>query len=158
MRKEDLELFTQAFQAVLQEIGFTKISYQSSDNIHIPCELLASIGITGDIQGFLLLRSSLDSMRSFIGKVLENMGMEQEEDGFGKFYREAFGEILNQLSGRAMMQLSDNGFDCDITPPTILIGSNITYDLTELDSYINNDIQGDFGDINIFVGIKKTNK
>lgn len=149
-------LFQKAFEEVLHEIGFSSLSYDPAPDLNIPSEVVASIGITGDIQGFLLLRSDVKSLVAFIGKVLVNMGMEVEESGFGNFQREAFGEILNQLSGRAMMLLSASGYDCDITPPTMLVGSNISYDIRALDTFLNQNISGTFGSINIFVGIKKT--
>ncbi len=150
-----LSLFQKAFEEVLHEIGFTSLSYQSESDLNMPSEVVASIGITGDIQGFLLLRSDISSLTRFIGKVLANMGMESEGSGFGSFQREAFGEILNQLSGRSMMLLSGNGFECDITPPTMLVGANISYDVRALDDFLNQSISGSFGSINIFVGIKK---
>ncbi len=155
MTNENLMQFPNAFNEVLEEIGFQELHFINSQEYKKPTELLSSIGITGDIQGFLLLRSEISSMLAFIDKVLENMGMDSDEADFGPFHREAFGEILNQLSGRAMMRLSDVGYNCDITPPTMLIGSNITYDFTSLDSFINRDIQGSFGTINVFAGIKK---
>jgi chemotaxis protein CheX len=150
-----LSLFRKAFEEVLHEIGFTSLSYEDNKNSDYPSEVLASIGITGDIQGFLLLRSDISSLVSFVSRVMANMGMESEDKGFGSFQREAFGEILNQLSGRSMMLLSDNGFDCDITPPTMLVGSNISYNINALDTFRNQNITGLFGRMNIFVGIKK---
>ncbi|WP_020612715.1 chemotaxis protein CheX [Sediminispirochaeta bajacaliforniensis] len=150
-----LSLFEKAFEEVLHEIGFADLTYKAAPEMNPPSEAVATIGITGDIQGFLLLRSDTKSLVAFISKVLANMGMEESEEGFGSFQREAFGEILNQLSGRSVMLLADHGFECDITPPTLLIGANISYDIRALDDFLNQDISGGFGKINIFVGIKK---
>lgn len=155
MNSEHLTQFPIAFNEVLREIGFEHITFSVNEEYRIPTELLASIGITGDLKGFLLLRSSMQSMLAFIDKVLQNMGMDSDENGFGPFHREAFGEILNQLSGRAMMKLSDVGYNCDITPPTILLGSNITYNFSAMVGFINQDIQGAFGTINVFAGINE---
>ncbi len=154
MNITSLELFIDAAKAIFVEIGFPNldISIASGNNGY---DIIASIGITGEFSGFLIIRSDRKSSMNFINKMLSNIGMEAEETDFGQFHKEAFGEILNQISGRATMLLESNGINSDITPPTILMGNNIsisTYDAAET---LNKNIDGTFGCFNILVGIKQ---
>ncbi len=151
-----LESFTDALQQIIEEIGFSKTTITDSTNDG-NVEIVASVGITGDLQGFMLLRSDIQSARLFIDKMLQNMGMENEEtEGFGQFHKEAIGEVVNQVSGRSTMMLADKSIDCNITPPTIVSGANIYTDLRSCESSLNKEVNGIFGSFNLFVGIKSS--
>lgn len=155
MNINNLDLFIDAAEEIFQEIGFSELIIKDSSNNEEKYELIANIGITGDIPGFLLIRSDLESSMKFINKMLGNMGMETEESGFGKFHKEAFGEILNQISGRATMLLEASGINCDITPPTILMGKNISMDTYKTSKIVHKSICGDFGNFDLLVGAKE---
>ncbi len=151
-----LDSFTDALQQIVQEIGFTDTSIvDSPEDGNV--EIVASVGITGDLQGFMLLRSNIQSARLFIDKMLQNMGMDNDEpDVFGQFHKEAIGEVVNQVSGRSTMMLADKSIDCNITPPTIVSGANIYTDLRSCEASLNKEVSGVFGHFNLFVGIKST--
>ncbi len=155
MNTNNLDLFIKAAEEIFQEMGFTELVIQDSSNNEEVYELIANIGITGDISGFLLIRSDLESSMKFINKMLTNMGMEAEETNFGKFHKEAFGEILNQISGRATMLLETFGVDCNITPPTILMGEKISMGTYVAAEIINRTISGNFGSFDLSIGAKE---
>ena len=81
------------------------------------------------------------------------MGMEQEINHKDPMFKETFAELLNQLGGRTTIKLSENGFDTDITPPTILKGDNIYINTNSYGSTAIIKISGKFGDIGLFVGL-----
>lgn len=154
MNTNDLDAFTEATKAVFSEIGFEiTISEGSIDPKTV--ELVANIGITGDIKGFLILKSDLSSADNFIAKMLSNLGMSTEEEDFGQFHKEAMGEVLNQISGRSTMLLEGKGIQCDITPPTLIIGNNIFSEPADAVYVLNKSLSGDFGLFNLYVGIKE---
>ncbi|MDA3938719.1 MAG: chemotaxis protein CheX, partial [Spirochaetia bacterium] len=124
-------------------------------NLNNKYDIIANIGITGEISGFLLIQSDINSSMMFINKMLSNMGMEAEESDFGQFHKEAFGEILNQISGRAVMLLEEEGINSDITPPTILRGSNISLKTYDAAKMLHKTIKGSFGNFNLLVGAKE---
>ena len=153
MHVTSLEMFIDAAKAIFVEIGFLDLKINTAGNNN-KYDIIASIGITGEFTGFLIIRSNLQSSMNFINKMLSNIGIEAKETNFGQFHKEAFGEILNQISGRATMLLESNGINSNITPPTILTGSNIsinTYDAVET---LHKNIEGTFGSFNLLVGIK----
>src|SRR5262249_27973060 len=50
---------------------------------------------------------------------------------FDSFVASAVAELGNMISGNALMALSDSGYVCDITPPTIIRGANV--EITTID-------------------------
>ena len=105
MNLNNLDLFILAAKEIFEEIGFTDLNIEDCDIKDPKYNLIANIGVTGDISGFLLIRSDIQSSMNFINKMLSNMGMEALESDFWKFHKEAFGEVLNQISGRSVMRL-----------------------------------------------------
>lgn len=155
MNLNNLDLFIKAAEEIFMEIGFSDLKIEDCNSRDQKYDLIANIGITGEISGFLLIRSDIKSSVIFINKMLSNMGMESEDSEFGQFHKEAFGEILNQISGRAVMLLETAGVDSNITPPSILRGSNIsigTYDAAEI---LHKTIKGSFGSFDLLVGAKE---
>ena len=151
-----LDVFPQALTEVLGEIGFEKTTVTDSETpFGTSTEIIASVGITGAMQGYMMLNASLESAKKFVDKMMYNIGMEIEEDGFGQFHKEAIGEMVNQFSGRSAMILHEmDNTDCNITPPTIITGNNIYADMTNLVASLSKEIKGDFGSVQIFIGIK----
>ncbi len=154
MKEQDLELFMKATSAVFNEIGFDVSIVEPEKNRVLVTELVANIGITGEIKGFLILKSDLSSAGKFITKMLSHLNMDTEETSFGQFHKEAMGEVLNQISGRSTMLLEEQDIHCDITPPTLLIGKNIVSDSVKAEYSLNRYLTGDFGIFNFYVGIK----
>lgn len=77
-------------------------------------------GVTGEAQGQVIYGMSLttaDKIASFmLGQTIKT---------FDQLAASAIGEMGNMISGNAMQYLSEAGWICDITPPTIIRGSNV---------------------------------
>lgn len=155
MNIKNLDLFIKAAEEIFKEIGFTGLIIREGSRNEEKYDLIANIGITGDISGFLLIRSDLESSMNFINKMLSNMGMEAEESDFGKFHKEAFGEILNQISGRSTMLLEASGINCEITPPTILMGTKISMGTYVPAEILHKTISGGFGSFDLLIGAEE---
>lgn len=155
MENKYLSVFQQSITEVFEEMGFGKLEVAQFDEKEYSYEVVSTVGLTGDIQGYVMFQTDMNSAKSFIREMVENMGMEIEEEKFGDFHREALGEITNQLSGRSAVLLEDAGYDCDITPPTIITGTNIYMDMINLQDSVSLLTTGGFGNFRFFVGIKK---
>ena len=81
-----------------------------------------SIGVTGDLKGTIIFSFS---EKMALNLVEEMAGMEFNE--FDKFVASAIGELANIISGNAMMNFSEAGYNCDIVPPQITVGRNKTF-------------------------------
>lgn len=154
----NLKLFSDALVEVFQEVGVSPVSVSPLEKAANRYELVSSLGITGDMHGYLVLKSSLSSAKEFVGIMAAHMGMDVEENDFGQFHKAAIGEITNQISGRATMLLAENGYDCLITPPTIVTGSNVYMEIPHLEFAKSEKIEGNFGSFGLFVGIKNVKK
>ncbi len=154
MSMEYIGHFYDAALEVFRELGFDNAVYGEMPAKPARHGIIANIGLTGDHTGFLIFKSDIDSASGFVSKMLENLGMEHNEEGFGQFQKEAIGEIVNQVSGRAAMKLSEIDINCNITPPTILTGDNLFFDLRQFTVFTSKSLTAEFGTINITVGIK----
>jgi len=77
-------------------------------------------GITGQVQGQVIYGMSLITADKIASTMLG-----QTIKTFDALAASALGELGNMISGNAMQLLSDVGWVCDITPPTVVRGSNV---------------------------------
>jgi len=156
MNRNTILSFEQATQQVFSEIGFSGIGSSDSENLSTGTnEFIATVGLTGQIQGFLSLGGTRASAIEFVRQMFQYMGMDEEEDNdFGQSCREALGELVNQICGRSSMLLELESINIDITPPTILVGTDLFLDVDKLEDILHKDITGEFGTFNLFVGVR----
>ena len=149
--------FIEALKGVLSEYGLNNIKIveinESEQQSH-PSEVIVYIGISGNIRGNLILKSNYESAHALISAMLQSMNMTSKEKEFGEFHRTAMGEIVNQISGRAITILSTSDIDCDISPPAILTGKRINALIPGSDSFVHINVIGSFGELFIALGQK----
>jgi chemotaxis protein CheX len=129
MRVEYVTPFVGASMSVLQQLIMVapargQLSARprvfTSQQINIVC------GITGDIEGQVIY-----GMSSATADKIASQMIGQPVVTFNQLAASAIAELGNMISGNAMTLLSQQGFVCDITPPTIVKGSNVK--ITTLD-------------------------
>jgi chemotaxis protein CheX len=152
MNASILQVFVDAVYEIFGEIGIRDLREMPAEE-NLGYEVVATVGFTGDVRGYLSLRSSLTCADAFIDRLLENMDMEDEEKEFGQFHREALGEIVNQITARSATLLEGRAISCDITPPTILLGDSISFSVRSLAHHLEKDFSGSLGSFNLFVGL-----
>ena len=74
-------------------------------------------GVTGEIQGYVIYGMSL-SVADRIASVM----LDQPIKVFDQLAASAIAELGNMTCGNALIHLAEAGFECDITPPTIVRG------------------------------------
>ncbi|MFD2445794.1 chemotaxis protein CheX [Bacillus sp. CGMCC 1.16607] len=78
------------------------------------------IGMTGDVKGRIIINGD----EEVFGKIGEGMfGMRLE----GEMLESFAGELGNMLAGNLSTIISQNGYEMDITPPTVLVGQSKIY-------------------------------
>jgi chemotaxis protein CheX len=77
-------------------------------------------GVSGQIHGQVIYGMSLLTADKIASTMLG-----QRIKTFDELAASAIGELGNMISGSAMQHLAENGWVCDITPPTILRGNNV---------------------------------
>ncbi len=87
--------------------------------------VVGTVGFIGDISGLIYLYLSTDFANQLSGQLLGMTPKELEEAG-DEVVNDAVGEITNMTVGTFKNQLSDQGFPCKLTIPSILRGSNFS--------------------------------
>jgi chemotaxis protein CheX len=85
------------------------------------------IGVTGAAQGFVLYSMTSETARGIVGKM---MGQPFEE--FDALAQSGIAEMGNVITGLASRGLSETGYICNITPPTLITGSNTTIGMVDI--------------------------
>lgn len=124
MQKEIIASFIQGASEVIYEVSGKKPEagqvklYKGS----IPSEGLAVImGITGTLQGRVILDLSLPSAHKFASTILQEEIDEKESE----LIESCMGELANMITGRAVSMLNEMGHSIKVTPPTIFKGKEL---------------------------------
>ena len=81
-------------------------------------QLNVVIGVNGDIEGVVVYGMTLATAQKIAGAM-----MGQPAAAFDEMAASAIGEMANMISGGAMTSLSAVGYDCKITPPSMVRGA-----------------------------------
>lgn len=123
MRVEYINPFVSAAFSVLESVLHQKptkgqLSMRPSVFTSQQCNVIA--GVAGQIEGQVIYGMSLmtaDQIAStMIGQPIRT---------FDQLAASAIAELGNMITGNAMRLLSETGYTCDITPPTIIRGTNV---------------------------------
>ncbi|MGE5558398.1 MAG: chemotaxis protein CheX [Bacillota bacterium] len=112
-------------------------------------EVNAVIGITGDLQGQVLLGMSKDTAMKFASKML--MGQKIVE--FDEVAKSTVNELANMITGNAAAGLGASGFSCRITPPTLFVGKDLLVSAQDT-QFLVIPINTAFGEIDFCVVLK----
>jgi chemotaxis protein CheX len=122
MKVEFINPFVKAAIDVLKseihsEVGRGRLRVESSQTSNLDVNVM--IGVTGAAQGFVLYSMSSDTARNIVGQM---MGQPFEE--FDSLAQSGIAEMGNVITGLASRGLSESGYICNITPPTLITGQN----------------------------------
>jgi chemotaxis protein CheX len=146
----------QAAEFVLKESGFAKFTV-GADNIEAKSriDMIVAIGIVGDLKGHFVVRIDTLTASSFVKLLSGHLGMHGENPEDPQYRKAAFGEIANQIGGRAIALLSEIGLECMITPPTVITGKDVDSMLPEADDHMFFSVHGDFGAFKCALALKR---
>jgi chemotaxis protein CheX len=120
MKVEFINPFVKAAIDVLKsEIGSDvergKLRVESGKSVAFDVNVM--IGVTGAAQGFVLYGMDSETAMNIVGKM-----MGQPFDEFDALAQSGIAEMGNVITGSASRGLSEGGFTCNITPPTLITG------------------------------------
>jgi len=84
-------------------------------------EVAMLVGITGSLTGHVVITADLVSTL----KIAAKMMVQESIAVFDENARSAMGELANMITGQAMIGLMEKGFNCEITPPSVVSGSGM---------------------------------
>lgn len=129
MRVEYVTPFVAASISVMQQLLYvipTRGQLTARPQVFTSQQVNIVCGITGDVEGQVIYGMSVQTADKIAGKMIGEPVIT-----FNQLAASAIAELGNMISGNSMTLLSQQGFTCDITPPTIVKGSNVK--ITTLD-------------------------
>ena len=123
MKAEYVNPFVQASFSVLESllgVRPTKGEMAAQPTTFTSQQCNVVCGVTGQVQGQVIFGMSLTTADRIASAMLG-----QPIKSFDALAASAIGEMGNMISGNAMQFLSEAGWICDITPPTIMRGTNV---------------------------------
>ena len=88
-------------------------------------QVVGTVGFVGDISGLIYLYLEAEFANDLASRILGMSPAELEEAG-DEVVNDAVGELTNMTVGTFKNQLSDHGYPCKLTIPSILRGSNFS--------------------------------
>ncbi len=106
-------------------------------------------GVTGQIEGQVIYGMSLITADKVASQMLG-----QPIRTFDQLAASAIAELGNMITGNAMALLSEAGYICDITPPSIIRGTNVKISTLSIPSLVI-PICLEIGEIELTVSLKE---
>lgn len=92
--------------------------------------IAGTVGFIGGLTGVIYIFMDLPMALKFTGRLLDLTCEEIEAEGH-ETVNDAIGELTNMIVGAFKNDLSNKGYECRMTIPSILRGSNYTIEPTE---------------------------
>ena len=151
MKVEYINPFVIASFSVLEMVLSSKpvkgeLAMQPSTFTSQQCNVVC--GVTGQVQGQVIYGMSLTTADRIASTMLG-----QPIKVFDQLAASAIGELGNMISGNAMHHLSEAGWVCDITPPTIIRGQQVKISTISIPAIVI-PITLDQGEMSITVGLQ----
>ncbi|MBI1389516.1 MAG: chemotaxis protein CheX [bacterium] len=156
MKVEYINPFIESASEVLEEIaqlhsdrGNLRLK-QTNEPFRDVC---AIIGVVGDIQGQVIYGFDQSTARNVVSRMM--MGAEVTE--FDEMARSALGELGNIVSGRASIKLEKLGKNIDLSPPTLVMATNVHISSLKIGMIVV-PLGTDCGVIDLYVGLEESKK
>jgi CheY-specific phosphatase CheX len=150
-----LEAFLEAVRQVLRETGVSVDSSGPGESPGATEGIIANVGFTGDLRGVFTLLADLASAAGLLQAMTGGLEIVMDDRRADLMRMEAFGELANQVSGRAMTILYDKKVRCEITPPAIFSGRELRSPTFGPGKSTGGTLQGSFGRLALFVGLQE---
>jgi len=118
-----INAFLGSMQEVFQSLGLgemTKEKVYKKEKFTCKYDLTTIIGISGSSRGNVSISMEYDTVKRIASTMM--MGMEVNE--INEMSVSAIGEMSNMICGQALMKLLEENKNMDITPPTVIHGSD----------------------------------
>jgi chemotaxis protein CheX len=156
MKVEFINPFVSAAFMVLEKVGKTKVSKGKLSLTASPIEgkdVNTVIGVTGDILGQVIYCMTTETAQKLASTML--MGMPVED--FDEIGKSAISELGNIITGNAATELGNNGFCCNITPPSLFMGREVKVSIKDLQILVI-PVLTDLGEITIYVALREADQ
>lgn len=128
-----LNPFIEGLISILGQFGVTdikRVGISKKDSMMVEMDVTAVVGIAGEVKGNVGYSLNKDTALKIVSAMM--MGMPVSElDSMGL---SAVSEIANMITGTAMGLLSSSAKQVMLTPPSIVVGSEIMFIISSVDT------------------------
>lgn len=152
MKIEYINPFIEAGFSVLERVLREKPSrgeLAARQSVFASQQCSVIVGVTGQVTGVVLYGMSLATAVQIASRMLD-----QPVKTFNQLAGSAVAELTNMITGNAMSLLAESGFICEISPPTVIKGSNVRIDTVDAAALVI-PIETGVGSIEIDVSLRE---
>lgn len=144
--------FIDAVGLVLPQVGIQKVERGKiglKDKLLATMEVTALVGLTKGMRGNIAYSMSQQTAKQIASTMM--MGMEVGE--FDMLAQSAISELANMLAAKAAVKMEATGNVIDISPPTLIIGKNVTVRVSQVQTLVVM-METDAGSIELNIGLE----
>lgn len=112
--------------------------------------MIIVVGITGEIRGQAVISMSLEMAKTIASAMM--MGMPVDE--MDEMAKSALSELGNMIMGNSATLLFNQGVNIDITPPTLMMGENMSISSAQMTT-LSVPLNSDNGTITFDISVKE---
>lgn len=144
--------FIKAFFELLPQLGFQEVKrgkLRVSEKMAVSLDVIAVVGLSQQLKGNVAYAMSQETAKKFASVMMMGMPVEQLDE----MSQSAISEASNMLTANAAMTLEAQGLKVNISPPTLVIGTNVKVRISSVQSLIV-EIVTEVGVIDVILGIE----
>ncbi|MBL4888723.1 MAG: chemotaxis protein CheX [Candidatus Lindowbacteria bacterium] len=153
MKAEMMNPFTEAAFYVIKEVLFDENIKRGTLGVQtgavVSSGMTTVVGIVGALEGHVLF----DMTKEDALKIAGEMNGGEVFPGIDSIVRSTINELANMISGNASAKLSEKGFVCDISPPTMVIGKGAEVFSHKAETRLTLPIETSFGTLTLALAI-----
>ncbi len=156
MKVEFINPFVNSAFMVLERFGKIKANKGNLRLVPSPIEgkdVNTVVGVTGDVLGQVIYSIDSDTALKIASFML--MGMPVTE--LDELCKSAVSEMGNIITGNAATELSENGFICNVTPPSLFIGKDVRVSVKDSQVLVV-PIISEIGELTINIALREADK
>lgn len=151
MKAEFINPFIKASVEILTQMTQINFNVGKPTIRSSPCsanDIVILIGITGDIRGQAMLSFDESMALGIVSKMMGGMEIKELDE----ISKSALSELGNMILGNSATLLFNSGIKVDITPPTLMMGTNLSISSDQLQPIcVPLETDGNKIELNIFV-------
>ena len=144
--------FADALVEVLQQFGVSDLSKSNlelKESLYMDYNVCLIIGITDDVQGNLGISMPQSTALNIASSAMGGMEVSQLDD----ISQSALSEISNMVAATATRKLSEMDKNADITPPTLVMGDDLTMVISQVNT-LSLSMKSSTGDLQLNIGLE----
>jgi len=83
-------------------------------------DVTVSLSLLGRVEGTVLYGLSTDTAKQLVSRMMDG----EPVDGLDELAQSGIAELGNVITGRASIKLAQSGYECNISIPTLIIGTD----------------------------------